>query len=231
MAVKLGVRSLKMRRILFLVPLVVLNLAACGGGEPKDPLIDALPGLMPTEDEVRSYLLERPDDPLTIDSAYQTNEELPISEDGQFRRPSTEEDLYNRGRVTGYSANYLLGETDTLRGVVGGVRVSIDLFEDDEQASVEVARLPDRAYVADVDSNIGDESLAWSFGLWTAPEGVVPRCACEFRFRVGRMVAYVDMWYNRPYFYDPVEYGADFNPVELELADALADRLRGAQGL
>jgi hypothetical protein len=214
-------------RHLVLFAFVLIPLSACGGGDSHDPAIDTLPGLVPTFEEVSEHFPERADEPFEVDARYWPNGEVSNSDDPYLRYDASAAELEKRGRVTGYRADYFVGERNTFRGVEAGVTVVIDLFEDDETADAEVVRLPARAFRSDAEAGIGDHALAWSNGLWTSPEGIEPQCPCSFRFRVGRIVGYIRVWYNRPYAAPPLpRYGAEFDPDELALARAIAESMR-----
>jgi hypothetical protein len=214
-------------RHLVLFAFVLIPLSACGGGDSHDPAIDTLPGLVPTFEEVRAHFPDRTDEPIEVEGGFWQNSDVSISDDPLLRYGASVDDLEDRGRVTGYRANYFVGERNTFRGVEAGVTVIFDLFQDDGQAEAEVARLPANAYRSDAEANVGDQALAWSNGLWTSPEGIEPQCPCSFRFRVGRIVGYIRVWYNRPYAAPPLpRYGAEFDPDELALARAIAESMR-----
>jgi hypothetical protein len=213
-----------MRLKLFVFPLAVVVSIACGS-DSKDPTIDALPQIVPTLEEVRARFRERADEPVEADRGYRENGYISTSEDTPLRDPAPADELEARGRVTGYRADYYIGERNTLRGVEAGVMVVLDLFKDESSAEAEVARVPTDAYRSDVERNIGDESTAWSFELWTSPDGVEAQCPCSLRFRVGRIVGFVRVWYNWPY-YGPSDEIDELDPDELALAGGIAQRMR-----
>jgi hypothetical protein len=185
----------KMRLALSLAFVLLMALPGCGGGGSDDRLRDALPGLVPTLSEVQALFPERADDPAEVDAGFLSDNEPPDLVLAQLYDRVGAPNSDDNDRVSSYWTRYIIGEPITLQTVTSGVQVLVDLYKDEESAAAEVASLPSRAIRSDADPHLGDQALAWAYGLWTAPSGIEPRCPCEFRFRVGRLVGYVSVWY------------------------------------
>ncbi len=222
-----------MRQHVLLALLTVPLLSACGGGSAIDPLEDDLPALVPTLAEVSQHFPERRGEPAEVDRGYWPNDEVTEWDQYSIHSAASSAELENRGRATGYRADYILGEQNQgeqsrFLAMTFGVVVRVDLFEDDESARADIDRLPDRSHISDALAEIGDQSVAWGYELWTSPDGIEPRCPCEFRFRVGRMVGYVHAWYSFPFRDSPAPYMVDFDPADLAMAAQMAERMREA---
>ena len=223
-----------MRRVMLVLALALIALPACGGGEPEDPLIDDLPGLLPTLREVRAQFPELADQPLTVGGGYWPRAATPT--DGIPEWPERQlyagysEALTPDGRLIGYQATYNLGkETNWHYSNVTHVYAMVDLFEDEESAQEEVNRLPNRAIRSPRGLVLGDQVATWGYGVWTSPEGTEPSWPVEFRFRVGRLVGYVEIGYPFPYAGASLPpWGTVFHPGKVAMAEHMAERMRAA---
>jgi hypothetical protein len=225
-----------MLRVMLLLALALIAFPACGGGEPQDPLIDDLPAMMPTLDEVRAQFPELAEEPLTVGGGYWPSASTPT--DGIPEWP--ERQLYTgysaamtpAGRLTGYQATYDLGkERNWHDSHVTRVYAMVDLFADEKAAQEEVNRLPNRAIRSPRELVLGDQAATWGYGVWTSPDGTEPSWPVEFRFRVGRLVGYVEIAYPFPYAGASLPpWGTVFHPGKVALAEQMAERMSAGQG-
>jgi hypothetical protein len=212
-----------MRRPIALLVVLLITQAGCGGGGSDKAVMDALPDLVPTLAEVQALFPDRAEDPAEIQGGFLSpNETDPVVLRLYDRLNASQ--LTARGRVASYWTRYIIGEQNPLTQSTSGVSILLDLYKDEESAAAEVTLLPERGIRSGADPALGDQSMAWGYQLWTAPSGIEPQCPCQFRFRVGRIVGWVDPW--RPRFQPFAAYPyPDFDPIAHELAALIADRI------
>ena len=220
--------------IVLVLSVLLLSATGCGGGgDAPDELEDDLPALVPTQQEVRAVFPELADDPLTVSSGYWpsngTSDPLSDWPYNDLYAGTTGSDLSETGHVIGYQARYILGETDRIRPTHTTVEVVVNLYQDEESAEAEVDRLPNRAIRSPRELVLGDQAATWGYGVWTSPDGIEASWPVEFRFRVGRLVGYVEIGYPFPYAGASLPpWGTVFHPGKVALAEHMAERMRAA---
>ena len=182
--------------VLGLVAAVAMS-AACGGsGDPG--LRDALPSMVPSEEQAADFLGISSDvwEVKEVVGEYVSNELAAERGQGPVGTETAAE-LEEMGRVTGYLSSHSveLGR----RG--WSLMVYLDLYRDDESASAAMKQMP---HWYDYDpfplDGWGDEAIAMPAQGGVRPDGSRGTCygGCPFRFRVGPVVGHVSEGHALP---------------------------------
>jgi hypothetical protein len=90
-----------MQRLLFGLLFALLALPSCGGGEPKDSLVDALPGMMPNAQEINEKTATDWElQPVPESTGVMSNADLATAEEITVR------EVDDSGRLGGYQIFY-----------------------------------------------------------------------------------------------------------------------------
>lgn len=205
-----------MRRVLFLFLLsAAAAIASCGGS--GGPLAEQeLRELVPASEDVSAFFGAGSDPYHEDGGQFLPNE---VFAEGRHWSGETVAELESTGRITGYSMSFTDSDMPVRRST--RVNISLDLYRDDQSASIALTKFGNtyRTEPFYFDGP-GDESIALPTNVARVrPDGGKGTCPCDFAFRSGPIVGFVNVSYPLPANF------RDFDPVEQLIAAWISDRI------
>jgi len=218
-------------RLVVIVSLLFVAVAgsACGGSDRTQRLIEKLPSLVTSQDQVEAAYPEQRDLVVRTTSSENSPNELAaeIGPSLYYRRDA--EALKDAGRIAGHVAGYFLGPPGmSISGArcCASVTASANLYRSVDWAHAAISTRPFIATGLEYPiTQIGDSAVAWPLagGGPGADFNENTRCPCLVVFRVGRLVGTVSVRNLGP----PTS-SQDVSPLAIEFALAMAKRFREA---